>query len=140
MNLVRSAAAIVAGILLAYGLPWLLERVLVESLAGRNLQSAAEYYAIRNTGGVIAARLLMAVFLSILAGHTAARIAKDDAVRTVAIAAAALSMMLMWEFTGGEFASATPVWMRVALVLITGPAMVFGAYVRAAVAQLKENP
>ena len=140
MSLVRSVAAIVAGMLLAYGLPWLLERVLVESLAGRNLQSADEYYALRNTGGVLAARVGMAVFLGILAGHTAARVARDDAVRTVAIAAAALSMVLMWEFTGGEFASATPMWMRVALVAVTGPAMVFGAYVRAAVAQLKENP
>lgn len=134
MSLIRSMAAVVAGILLAYGLPWLLERVLVESLAGRNLHSAGEYYAVRNTTGVIAARLMMGLFLSILAGHIAARIAREDVVRTVAIAAAALSLMLIWEFTGGAFAWGTPVWMRLALVAITGPAMVFGAYARAAAA------
>lgn len=135
--LLRSVLAVIAGILLAYGLPWVLERILVESSAGRNLYTAGDYYMVRNTPGIIAARLLMAVLLSVLAGHIAARIAKEDAVRTVGIAAAALSMMLIWEFTGGEFAWGTPIWMRIALVAITGPAMVLGAYVRAAVAELR---
>jgi hypothetical protein len=137
MSFVRTVAAVLAGILLAYGLPWLLERVLVESVAGRNLYTAGDYYSVRNTAGIIAARIAMAVFLSILAGHVAARIAREDAVRTVAISAAALSLMMIWEFTGGEFAWGTPVWMRVVLVAITGPAMVLGAYVRAAVAELR---
>ena len=139
MTLIRSVAAVLVGILLAYGLPWVLERVLVESVAGRNLYTAGDYFMVRNGGGIIAARLLMAVFLSTLAGHVAARIARDDAVRTVAIAAAALSMVLIWEFTAGEFAWGTPIWMRVALVAITGPMMVLGAYVRAAAAALKEQ-
>ena len=139
MTLIRSVAAVLVGILLAYGLPGVLERVLVESVAGRTLYPAGDYFMVRNGAGIIAARLLMAVFLSTLAGHVAARIARDDAVRTVAIAAAALSMMLIWEFTAGEFAWGTPIWMRVALVAITGPMMVLGAYVRAAVAALKEQ-
>lgn len=137
MGLIRAILAVVAGILLAYGLPWLLERVLVESTAGRNLYTAGDYYLVRNTAGIIAARLLMAVFLSVLAGHVAARIAKEDMVRTVAISAAALTLMLISEFTIGEFAWGTPIWMRVAIVVITGPAMVLGAYVRAAVAELR---
>lgn len=137
MGLIRAILAVVAGILLAYGLPWLLERVLVESTAGRNLYTAGDYYMVRNTAGIIAARLLMAVFLSVLAGHVAARIAKEDMVRTVAISAAALTLMLISEFTIGEFAWGTPIWMRVAIVVITGPAMVLGAYVRAAVAELR---
>lgn len=137
MGLVRAILAVIAGILLAYGLPWLLERVLVESTAGRNLYTAGDYYMVRNTGGIIAARLAMAVFLSVLAGHVAARVAGDDMVRTVSISAAALTVMLISEFTVGEFAWGTPIWMRVALVVITGPAMVLGAYVRAAVAELR---
>ena len=137
MSFVRTVLAVIAGILLAYGLPWVLERVLVESIAGRNLYTAGDYYMVRNTAGIIAARLVMAFFLSVLAGHTAARVAKDDAVRTVAIAAAALSMMLVWEFTAGEFAWGTPIWMRVAIVAITGPSMVLGAFARAAAAELR---
>lgn len=137
MSFIRTILALVVGILLAYGLPWVLERVLVESMAGRNLYTAGDYYAVRNTAGILAARLMMAVFLSVLAGHVAARVAGEDAVRTVAISAAALSIMLIWEFTGGEFAWATPIWMRIALVAITGPAMVLGAYVQSAAAELR---
>ena len=137
MSFVRTILALVVGILLAYGLPWVLERVLVESMAGRSLYTAGDYYAVRNTAGILAARLVMAVFLSVLAGHVAARVAGEDAVRTVAIAAAALSIMLIWEFTGGEFAWATPIWMRITLVAITGPAMVLGAYVQSAAAGLR---
>ena len=131
--------SLLAAILLAYGLPWLLERILVQSLAGEPLTSAEQYYAVRNTGWVLIVRLILGFFLSVLAGHMAARIATEDAVRTVAIAASALSMMLIWEFTGGEFAWATPLWMRVALVAITGPAMVLGAHARATAAQLRET-
>ncbi len=137
MGLIRAIAAVVAGILLAYGLPWVLERVLVESTAGRNLYTAGDYYLVRNTAGIIAARLFMGLFLGVLAGHVAARIAKEDMVRTVAISAAGLTVMLVSEFTVGEFAWGTPIWMRVALVLITGPAMVLGAYARAAAAELQ---
>ncbi len=137
MTFIRTIAAVIAGVLLAYGLPWVLERVLVESAAGRNLSGAGDYYAIRNTAGIIAARLGMAVFVSVLAGHMAARIAKDDAVRTVAISAAAISLILIWEFTGGEFAWGTPIWMRIALVAVTGPAMVLGAYARAMAEELR---
>ena len=141
MGLIRAVAAVVVGILLAYGLPWVLERVLVESTAGRNLYTAGDYYMVRNTAGIMAARLIMGFFVSVLAGHTAARIAKDDMVRTVAISASALTVMLISEFTVGEFAWGTPIWMRVALVVITGPAMVLGAYARSAVAQLRaEQP
>ncbi len=136
MGLIRSIAAVIVGILLAYGLPWVLERVLVESSAGRNLYTAGDYYLVRNTAGILAARVAMAFFLSILAGHVAARVAKDDAVRTVAIAASALSLLLIQEFTVGAFAWGTPVWLRVAIVVITGPAMVLGAMARAAAADL----
>jgi hypothetical protein len=137
VSLIRSIVSVIAGILLAYGLPWVLERILVESVAGRNLYTAGDYYAVRNQAGIIAARLAMAFFLSVLAGHTAARIAKDDVVRTVAISAAALSMMLLYEFTAGEFAWGTPIWLRVALVVLTGPSMVLGAYARAVAAELQ---
>jgi hypothetical protein len=109
VSFVRTILALVVGILLAYGLPWVLERVLVESMAGRSLYTAGDYYAVRNTAGILTARLVMAVFLSVLAGHVAARVAGEDAVRTIAISAAALSIMLIWEFTGGEFAWATPI-------------------------------
>lgn len=137
MGLIRAILSVVVGVLLAYGLPWVLEGVLVRSFAGRNLYTTGDYYMVRNTAGIIAARLAMAVFVSVLSGHLAARIAGSDAVRTVAVAASAITMMMIWDFTGSAVAGLTPIWLRVALVVITGPAMVLGAYVRAAVAELR---
>jgi hypothetical protein len=136
MGLIRAIAAVVFGILLAYGFPWVLERILVEGYAGGRPMGSAAYFDIRNTAGIMAARVAMAFFLSVLAGHIAARVAKEDAVRTVAISAAAVSMVLLWDYTGGEFAWGTPIWLRMAIVVLTGPSMVLGAYVRAAVAEL----
>lgn len=137
MGLIRAIAAVVFGILLAYGFPWVLERILVESYAGGRPMGSAAYFDVRNTLGIMAARVAMAFFLSVLAGHIAARIAKEDAVRTVAISAAAVSMVLLWDYTGGEFAWGTPIWLRIAVLVLTGPSMVLGAYVRAAVAELR---
>ena len=48
-----------------------------------------------------------------------------------AAAAAAQTMALIWGFSNGEFASATPIWVRVALIVVMGPAMMVGAAVRA---------
>ena len=42
---------------------------------------------------------------------------------------------LIWSFTVGEYAAYTPVWTRIALVVLTGPAMVAGAAVRARAAR-----
>ena len=137
MGLIRAIAAVITGILLAYGFPWLLERILVESYAGGRPMGSAAYFDVRNTAGIMAARVAMALFLGVLAGHIAARVAKEDAVRTVAISAAAISMILIWDYTGGEFAWGTPIWLRIAIVVLTGPSMVLGAYVRAAVAELR---
>lgn len=137
MGLIRAIVAVIVGILLAYGLPYQLERILVESYAGGRPMGTAAYFDVRNTAGIIAARLVMGFFLSVLAGHIAARIAKEDMVRTVAIAASALTLVLIREFTIGEYAWGTPIWMRIALILITGPAMVLGAYARAAAASLQ---
>jgi hypothetical protein len=79
----------------------------------------------------------MTFFLGTLAGHIAARIAKEDVVRTVGIAATALTAMMIWEFMAGETAWGTPVWMRVAILALTGPSMMLGAIARAKAAELR---
>jgi hypothetical protein len=137
VSLIRSVLALLAGIVVAFSLPRLLEGILVQAVAGPDSQ--AHYFAARNTPGIMAARLIMTFFLSTMAGHMAARIAKEDAVRTVAIAAIALSAMMIWEFTAGEFAWGTPIWMRVALVALTGPPMMLGAIARTKAAEFKET-
>ncbi len=98
---------------------------------------SAAYFDVRNTVGIMSARVAMAFFLSVLAGHIAARVAGEDAVRTVAVSASAVTMVLLWDYTGGDLAWGTPIWLRIVVVVLTGPSMVLGAYVRAAVAELR---
>ena len=51
------------------------------------------------------------------------------------VGAAVQAAVLVWGFTAGEYAAYTPVWTRIALVALTGQAMVAGAAVRARVAR-----
>ena len=85
MNTPRMFAAVIVGILVAYGLPLQLEGVLVRSFAGRNLYTAGDYFMTRNTATLLAARIVITAVTSLLAGYMAARIARTDGVRVVAI-------------------------------------------------------
>jgi hypothetical protein len=51
--------------------------------------------------------------------------------RHAAAAALLQTAALIWGFTAGEYASYTPLWMRLALVLLMGPAIMAGAAIRA---------
>ena len=137
--MLRWILAAIVGIVVSYTMAQQLEGVLVRSAAGRNLHTAGDYFAVRNTPTVLGGRLVLSLATAILGGYMAARIAKDGAMRVVAIAAAALTVMMVVDFTSGEFAWGTPVWMRVALVVITGPAMLAGAAIRIRAARLMKT-
>ena len=51
------------------------------------------------------------------------------------IGAGVQTAVLVWSFTAGEYAAYTPVWTRIALVALTGPAMIAGASLRARAAR-----
>jgi hypothetical protein len=89
---------------------------------------------------MFAAKLVYQTLAAILGGYMTAKIAQRDQMKHGALAAAVQTTALVWGFTAGEFASFTPAWMRVALVLVTGPAMLAGAWVRAqAAAAMLDN-
>jgi hypothetical protein len=91
----------------------------------------AAYFAVRNRPVILAAKLLYNTLAAILAGYMTAKIAGLRELLHAAVVAIVQTMALVWGFTAGEYASFTPVWMRVALVLTTGPAMMLGASIRA---------
>ena len=70
-----------------------------------------------------------------LAGYVMTKIAGTRDVMLGGIGAAVQTAALVWSFTAGEYAPYTPVWTRIALVMLTGPAMVAGAAVRARAAR-----
>ena len=76
-----------------------------------------------------------------IASHRAiisSRIGTDE-YRMAATEAAMQTALLVWGFTVGENAGLTPVWMRIATVLVTAPAMLAGASVRAKARVLQEQ-
>lgn len=139
MNPLRSVFALLVGLGLFRLVVAVLETTLVGAVAGTPVTNEAEYFAVRNQPGLLAAALGYNAVAAILAGYVTAKIAGTQELMHAGVAAAVQTAALIWGFTAGEFASYTPVWTRVALVLLTGPAMVAGAAIRARAVRLKPD-
>ena len=127
---IRSIIAVLGGIGLFALVTETLEFTLVSAAAGGSISDMAAF-AVRNRPVILAAKLLYNTLAAILAGYMTAKIAGLRELLHAAVVAIVQTMALVWGFTVGEYASFTPVWMRVALVLTTGPAMMLGASIRA---------
>ena len=125
----RSIAVVVAALLLLGFIDQTLERTLVMTLAQAPVQDEAAYLAIRNRPAVLAFTVVTHALASLLTGYVLAKLAGSHEVQH-AMVTAALAVMLI------GFASLTPnimlppLWVRAAMVLITPPALIAGAYVR----------
>src|SRR5262245_22665641 len=128
---IRSIIAVLGGIGLFALVTETLEFTLVTAVAGGSISDMAAYFAVRNRPVILAAKLLYNTLAAILAGYMTAKIAGRGELLHAVVVAVVQTIALVWGFTAGEYASFTPVWMRVALVLTTGPAMVLGGSIRA---------
>ena len=138
-RLVRSLIAVLAGVGLVSIIVEVLEFMLVNAYAGARIANMDTYMAIRNEPVLMAAKLGYNTLASLLGGDVTARIAAGEELPHGLLAAAVKSAALIWGFTMDEFAALTPVWMRVALLATTGPAMIAGAWVRARAASLRSD-
>ncbi|MGE0593983.1 MAG: hypothetical protein AB7G23_15815 [Vicinamibacterales bacterium] len=131
MNPLRSIAAVLVGLGAFSLVSQLLEVPLVRALAGAPIPDVAAYYAQLNQPFMLAARPLYTMVAGILAGYIAAKVAGYEELRHGIITGGVQTLSFVYGFTAGEFAAFTPLWLRVTLVLVTGPSMVVGALVRA---------
>ena len=138
-NPLRTAVAVIGGVALISLIVEPLEFTLVNAIASEPVPDMATYFAIRNRPGMLAAKLVYNTLAALLGGYMTAKIAQAEEMKHGALAAAVQTTALIWGFTAGEFAQYTPVWMRVALVLTMGPAMMAGAWVRAQAAGILDN-
>ena len=128
-SLMRSVVVVLAAMLLLGFIDQTLERTLVMMLAQAPVQDEAAYLAIRNRPAVLVFTVVTHALASLLTGYVQARLAGSYEVQH-AMVTAALAVMLV------GFASLTPnimlppLWVRVAMVLVTPPALIAGAYVR----------
>lgn len=139
-NPLRSAAAVIGGVALISLIVEPLEFTLVNAVADQPIQDMAGYFAVRNRPGILAAKLVYNTLAAILGGYMTARIAHTEEMKHGALAAAVQTTALVWGFTAGEYASSMPVWMRIAIVLVMGPAMMAGAWIRAQAAGIYREP
>ena len=131
MNPVRSIIAVLGGIGLISLVTEALEFTLVRAAAGGPIPDMAAYFAVRNGPAILAAKLVYNTLAAVLGGYMTAKVAGGREVPHAVVGALVQTAALIWGFTASEYAGFTPVWMRVALVLLTGPAMVAGGLVRA---------
>jgi hypothetical protein len=130
VEIVRSVIAVLAGMLVASVLPEVLETTLVRAAADGPLADATAYFAVRNRPAILAAKIVSGALTSVLAGYFVARLCGSLELGHAAIAGLVQTSTLAWGYTIGEYASATPLWVRALLLAMTAPAMVLGASVR----------
>ena len=138
-NPMRSLVAVLGGLLFLFMIGQILELVIVRSAAAAPLENIEQYMAVRSRTGVLIALLVSQAVAALLAGYMTAKLASVTEMTHAAMAAAMQTALLVWGFTVGENAGLTPVWMRIATVLVTAPAMLAGASVRAKARVLQEQ-
>jgi hypothetical protein len=135
VDVIRSIIAVLGGIGLLSIVVEVLEFTLVSAVAGAPPTDLPGYFAVRNQPAILAAKLGYNSVGAVLGGYLTARVAGRQEMAHGGIAAIVQTAALIYGFTVGEFAGFTPVWMRIALVLVTGPAMLLGASIRARAAR-----
>lgn len=135
MNPIRSIIAVLGGIGLVSVVVEVLEFTLVNAVAGGTVADMAGYFAVRNRPAMLGAKLVYNSLAALLGGYMTAKVAGTREILHAGAAALLQTAALIWGFTAGEYAGFTPVWMRAALLLLTGPAMIAGAAIRARAAR-----
>jgi hypothetical protein len=138
-NPIRGLIAVLGGLLVLFVLSQVMELVLVRTAAQQPLKDLGEYMAVRNRTGVLAGLVASQVVAALLAGYMSAKLAGSAELLHAGIAAALQTVLFAWGFTSSETAPLTPVWMRWAIILVTAPAMLVGAMVRAKARALQET-
>jgi hypothetical protein len=136
VNPVRSVIAVLGGILLVTFMARALELTLVNALADGPIEDITRYFDVRNRPGILAAKLAYSTLAAVLGGYMVAKIAGTAEMWHAGVAAVLLTAAVVSEFTTAEYAAFTPAWIRIALVLMMGPAMLGGAAIRARATRL----
>jgi hypothetical protein len=139
INPIRSVVAVIGGVLLLNFMGSTLERTLVSVIAQGAPATEAAYLAVRNRPAVLGVTLVTHALASTLAGYIVAKISGAYEVRH----AVAVAVLLSAGYASTLMADAPllpPVWVRVAMLIITTPALIAGAYVRAEARAIQAEP
>jgi hypothetical protein len=125
----RGIVVVLAAVLLLRFVDQTLEQTLVMALADMPVKDEASYVAIRNRPQVLAVLLATHAVAALLTGYVLAKLAGSHEVQHAA-ATAALVTLLLVAASAAPNVLVPPVWVLVAMAVITPPALIAGAYVR----------
>lgn len=126
----RGIIGVMGGLVLYLVVSEVLETALVASTTDVRPTDLASYYAARNQGPILGAKLAYNSLTALLSGYMTARVAGEREMYYGSMVAFVQTAELAWRFLMDENATFTPAWMRAFLVLSTGPVMLLGASIR----------
>ena len=125
----RSLAAVIAAVMLLNFIDATFEQILVNAMAATPPADEKAFLDVRNQSTVLALLLVTHVLAALLVGYILARIAGAHEVRHALSAAAVIAVLYVIAFAADNV-RLPPIWVRVAQLLVTPPALVAGAWVR----------
>lgn len=129
ISVARSIVVVLAATLLLGFIDQTLEQTLIMALADTPVRDEASYVAVRNRPQVLAVLLATHAVAALLTGYVLAKLAGSHEVQHAA-ATAALVTLLLVAASMAPNVLVPPVWVRVAMGVITPPALIAGAYIR----------
>ena len=129
ITFVRSIAVVVVALLLLGFIDQTLERTLVLAMANAPIADETSYLAIRNRPMVLMIIVITHALAALLTGYVLAKLAGTHEVQHAA-AAAAFATLLLVGASMTPNVMVPPVWVRLAMAVITPAGLIAGAYVR----------
>jgi hypothetical protein len=125
----RSVAVVFVALMLVNFIDQTLERTLVAALAGAPVASDASYLAVRNRPVVLAATMLTHALAAVLTGYILGKLAGTNEVQHAIATAVVATLVYAYAFITPNV-MLPPFWVRAAMLIITPPALIAGAYIR----------
>ena len=130
INPIRSAVAVVGGPLLLIFVASTLATVLLGVLSQGNVTDESAMLALQNRPVVLIMNVVTHALASTLAGYILAKVAGLYEVRHAMVAAGLLTVVHLFALSYDD-PRLPPMWVRIVMLLITPPAMIAGAHIRA---------
>ena len=137
-SLARSVAVVVLGLLLLGFIDQTLEKTLVQVMAQDQIKDEAAYLAVRNRPMVLMLTVISHGFAALLTGYVLGKLAGTREVQHAA-GTAGLFTVAMIGASSAPNVMLPPMWVRLAMLLITPPALMAGAYVRGQARMIREE-
>ena len=138
MGIARSVAVVVVGVLMMNFIDQILGAVLLQAVAGGPITDQASYLAVFERPLVPAVVVATHGLAAVLSGYVMARLAGGHEVQHAA-AAAGLAVIMFLAAPAAPNVMIPPMWVRIAMIAMTPPGMIAGAYVRGQARIIREQ-